>query len=121
MDCLLHYRVDNAGSSVKSGKKVFAVCDEYELSQEFLNEDPERSKAFGEIINVLKLGTYRWNYWRITDDCKKEFAERMAEEYRAARDSGSLNEKLFAPQDWVLLQELMVDPEAFCRNRGDAF
>ena len=120
-DCLLHYRVDNAGSSVKSGKKVFTVCDEYELSQEFLNEDPERLKAFGEIINVLKLGTYRWNYWRITDDCKKDFALRMADEYRAARANGSLNEKLFAPQDWALLQELMSDSEAFCRNHGEAF
>ena len=45
----------------------------------------------------------------------------MAEEYRAARDSGLLNEKLFTPQDWALLQELMEDVESFCRNHREAF
>ena len=112
----LHYRVDNAGSSVKSSSKVYAVCDEYELSESFMRRDPERLAAFAPIMNLLKLGTYRWNYNRIADEFKGEFADRMAQEYRAAREEGTLHADYFSPADWEMLCLLMDDTEAFKRK-----
>lgn len=114
-DCLLHYRVDNAGSSVASSKKVFAVCDEYALSQEFLDRDPERKRAFGSALHVIKFGTYKWNYNRIDAESKIAFAQRMAEEFRVARAAGELDETLFSSENWEFVQAFMADPDAATR------
>ena len=109
----LHYRVDNANSSVKSSSKVFAVCDEYELSAQFLARDPEKQQAFEKILNLLKLGTYRWNYNRLAPEYQRQFAERMREEYRQAREVGTLDRSMFSSQDWEMLGLLMDDFDAF--------
>ena len=109
----LHYRVDNANSSVKSSSKVFAVCDEYALSERFLAKDPEKKQAFEKILNLLKLGTYRWNFNRLAAEYQRQFAERMREEYLEAREAGTLEQSMFAPQDWEMLNLLMDDFEGF--------
>jgi len=111
-DYLLHYRVDNAGSSVASSKKVFAVCDEYALSQDYLDRDPERKRVFGSALHVIKFGTYKWNYNRVDEQSKREFACRMAEEYRAARAAGELDSSLFDPGNWKVIEAFMNDVEA---------
>lgn len=112
----LHYRVDNEASSVQSSAKVYAVCGEYELSTEFLKRDPLRYKTFAPILNLLKLGTYRWNYNRIADEFRSGFSDKMAEEYRAAREEGVLKADFFCEDDWKTLELLMDDTEAFKAN-----
>ena len=112
---LIYYRVDNAASSVKSSKKVCAVCKEYESSYRFLEQDPGRMDAFKEIIHVNKIGTYKWNYDRIDAASKLEFAQAMAREYCQARDKGELQERLFDARDWSMLQLLMESPEDFVK------
>lgn len=115
----LHYRVDNSGSSVKSSAKVFAVCDEYESSERFMRQDPERVAAFAPLLNLLKLGTYRWNFNRIADEHRRGFAERMASEYCAARDAGELDASYFSPEDWAMLELLMKDLDGFMARHGE--
>lgn len=118
-DCLIHYRVDNAGSSVKSSKKTLAVCGEYALSQAFLEADPERMAAFGRIIHHLKLGTYKWNYERIDEAGKKEFAGQMAKEYREASSAGMLDRSFFTDWDWRIINEVMDDPIRFVEEHPE--
>lgn len=118
---LIHYRVDNTGSSVKSSKKVFSVCDEYALSLDFLKRDPARYEAFAPILNVMKIGTYKWNYDRIDLESKHAFAQRMAEEYRAADTAGVLDKTMFGKEDWELIQALMNDPETVVASHPDTF
>ena len=115
----LHYRVDNANSSVKSSSKVFAVCDEYQLSEKFLEKDPERKQALEEILNLLKLGTYRWNYNRLAAEHHREFAERMRDEYLKARENKTLSQSMFAPHDWDMLNSLMDDFDQFMHKYSD--
>lgn len=113
-DAYLHYRVNRNESSVKSDAKVFEVCGEYAMSNEFLHEDPQRLKDFGACLQVAKFGTYRWNYNRISPASQGEFAQRWAAEYQQAESEGLLQEALFDPNDWKLIRELMADPSAFC-------
>ncbi len=115
----LHYRVDNSSSSVKSSAKVFAVCDEYEASERFMREDPERVVAFAPLLNLLKLGTYRWNFNRIAGEHRRGFAERMAQEYAAARAASELDESYFSPEDWAMLCLLMEDMDGFMARYGE--
>lgn len=117
----LHYRVDNSGSSVKSAKKVFAVCDEYELTESFLHKDPERLAAFGKIVHVVKLGTYKWNYGRIDAASKEAFADRMSKEYTLAQNRGELDQSLFDPADWDKLQQLLADSRSFVLHHPEVF
>ena len=118
-DCLLHYRVDNSGSSVKSAKKIFAVCDEYALSEKFLNEKPERMTTFGKIMQVNKLGTYKWNYERIDDASKQAFAKKMSEEFTSAKEAGMLDKSMFGEWEWSLLNELIDKPKTFAEHHPD--
>lgn len=115
----LHYRVDNANSSVKSSSKVFAVCDEYELSSQFLAKDPEKQQAFEKILNLLKLGTYRWNFNRLAPEYQLQFAERMRDEYMTARNAGALDQAMFSSEDWEELNSLMDDFDSFMEGRTE--
>ena len=104
---------------MKSSSKVFAVCDEYELSERFLEKDPEKKQAFKEILNLLKLVTYRWNYNRLAPEYQREFAERMRDEYLEARENKTLLQSMFSPQDWEMLTLLMDDFDEFMHRYNE--
>lgn len=43
-DAYLHYRTDNANSSVKAAAKIYCICDEFKSIEEFLEKRPELKK-----------------------------------------------------------------------------
>ena len=116
----LHYRVDNAGSSVKSASKIYEVCGEYASSEAFIKKDPRLWEAFAPTLNAMKLDTYRWNFNRIAIECREEFVERWADEFRKAQEEGVLCEEAFTPYDWGIAQELIADPKAFFEKYREA-
>lgn len=109
----LNYRVDNAGSSVKSGAKMYCVCDEYASFEEKISKMPEREKAFRFVIPAKKYETYVWNYNRLDRSLKPEFMDRMSDEFSAAKNAGNLKESYFQPEEWGELQELISSPRSF--------
>lgn len=117
-DALPHYRVDNSGSSVKSSSKIYEVCSEYELSEAFLARDPQRQATYSALLNMLKFGTYRWNFNRIAEEHRRGFAERWAAEYRTAQEKGTLDKGLFSPENWAIVELLMNDFDAFMEKYG---
>lgn len=120
---LLHYRMDNpSSSSVAVSSKPFAVVDEIADAERFLRERPDRARAFLPWLNVDKLGKYRWCYERIVPKERARFAACMHDEYAAARSAGELDERLFAPEDRVLVQELLSQgAAAFAEAHPDRF
>lgn len=109
----LNYRVDNAGSSVKSGAKMYCVCDEYESFEKHLARNPQRAEAFRYVIPSKKYETYVWNYNRLDDSLKPEFMERMSREFAEAKAAGNLKQSAFQDVEWKELNELIEDPAAF--------
>ena len=109
----LNYRVDNAGSSVKSGAKMFCVCDEYDSFEEHLARNPQRAEAFRYVIPSKKYETYVWNYNRLDDSLKPEFMERMSREFAEAKAAGNLKQSAFQDVEWLELNELIENPTAF--------
>lgn len=109
----LNYRVDNAGSSVKSGAKMFCVCDEYDSFEEHLARNPQRAEAFRYVIPSKKYETYVWNYNRLDDSLKPEFMERMSREFAEAKAAGNLKQSAFQDVEWLELNELIENPVAF--------
>ena len=119
---MLHYRMDNPGSSSKTTDKVYTVCDELACAYEFLQKRPDRARAFAPWFNVDKWGKYRWNYERIAPAVHVEFAERMRDEFEAAREAGELDINLFERNSkGQLLYLLDKGPEAFAKRYPDSF
>lgn len=120
---LLHYRMDNPGSSsVSVSEKPFAVADEVADAERFLRERPDRADRFLPWLNVDKLGKYRWCYERIVPEERKRFAELMRSEYVRAQTSGVLDMALFAPEDRALVEELLkCGAEGFAGAHPDCF
>lgn len=119
---LLHYRMDNPGSSVKTADKVFAVCEELAESERFLNNRPDRRKRFIEWFHVDKWGKYRWNYDRIAEESRLAFMKRVEDEYRKAQNRGELTDRLFSAMDWREVRGLLEEgAEAFVSTHPDGF
>ena len=104
-DAFLHYRIDNEASSVKSGGKVFAICDEFMSIQSFLNEDVERRARLSGMLQVIKFSSYEWNLSRISPEFKDEFRNQMALEFIKAEYDGFLKESDFDKARWKRLQD----------------
>ena len=106
---LLHYRMDNPGSSSKTTDKVFTVCE-------------ERARVLLPWLAVDKWGKYRWNFERISASEHVAFAQRMVDEYRASQDANELDYSLFKPEDAALLRNLLdVGAEAFAAAHPDSY
>ena len=120
---LLHYRVDNPGSSSKSSDKVYIVCDELASARSFLDRQPvARRVAFTPWLAVDKWGKYRWNYERISSDLHGEFAARMYEEYAAAQQASELDPALFDATSRAQVAELLEGgAEAFAAHYPDRY
>lgn len=104
---LLHYRIDNPNSSVKTSDKALIVCDELAEAERYLRERPDRLKSFIGCFHADKFGKYRWNYERVSPSLRVQFIERMRNEYRFAEEQGELDRDLYAPQDWSTIQQLL--------------
>ena len=119
---LLHYRMDNPGSSSKTTDKVFTVCEELADAEAFLRQRPERARVLLPWLAVDKWGKYRWNYERISASEHVAFAQRMVDEYRASQDANELDYSLFKPEDAALLRHLLdVGAEAFAAAHPDSY
>ena len=119
---LLHYRMDNPGSSSKTTDKVFTVCEELADAEAFLRQRPERARVLLPWLAVDKWGKYRWNYERISASEHVAFAQRMLDEYRASQDANELDYSLFKLEDAALLRNLLdVGAEAFAAAHLDSY
>lgn len=119
---LLHYRMDNPGSSSKTTDKVFTVCEELADAEAFLRQRPERARFLLPWLAVDKWGKYRWNYERISASEHVAFAQRMLDEYCASQDANELDYSLFKPEDAALLRNLLdVGAETFAAAHPDSY
>lgn len=115
-DAYLHYRIDNANSSVKSTAKIFCLCEEYAEMDRFLEMYPEKKEKLQKIKNYLKYESYRWNYERLSIEFKYCFLLKMKEELMEARDEGKLDEKLFKDFQWVKLNKILDHTDEFFKE-----
>lgn len=119
---MLHYRMDNPGSSSKTRDKVYTVCDELAEAYAFLSERPRRKTCFAPWFHVDKWGKYRWNYERIAPDLHEEFAERMRGEYEAALAAGEIDWSAFERNSLFQLRYLLeAGAQAFAERYPESF
>lgn len=112
-DAYLHYRVDNANSSVKSQAKVFCICNEYEEMWRFVRQSDELMQNLSKRLCFIQFGGYIWNLDRLTPALQPDFYGRVVEEFSALQKEGLLDEAYFDEPSWRKLTELLADPDSF--------
>lgn len=115
-DAYLHYRTDNANSSVKSTAKIFCLCEEYQSIDSFLDMYPEKKERLRKLEASLKYESYRWNYERLSLEFKYCFLLQMKSELEMARQAGDLDEAYFRDFQWRKLMRILDDTDAFYKE-----
>lgn len=100
-DAFVHYRQDNAASSVNQADKVYCVVDEYRKSAEFLEARHDLKGQLEYLLPALKWNTYQWNYRRISPDFKYEFLEKMMNDFQTLWESNAIH-----PAYWYYKEHL---------------
>lgn len=106
-------RRDNPNSSVKDPGKVYAMNIEYDHIRKILVQHPETWEKFRGIFWYKKFYNGTFTLSRISDELKREYVERFAEEFAWAEQRGELDESVFTPLGWRNVQLLISNPQAF--------
>lgn len=109
----LHYRIDNANSSVKSQAKVFCICDEYEEIRFFLEQRPDIYEKTKYLLPKIQFGGYIWNLNRLVPKLQYDFYCEFIEEFQRYQKQGLLKQELFLEDNWVILSNMLSDPDGY--------
>lgn len=102
----LHYRTDNAGSSVKSLDKVNCVVEEYAEIEKYI----KTCKISDEVrytIQAAKFGAFHWNLQRLPKELSADFIATIKDEFSKAADEGLLHKEYFPKKYWIALQLIL--------------
>ncbi len=109
----LHYRIDNANSSVKSQAKVFCICDEYEEMRFYLKQRSDVYEKVKYLLPKIQFGGYIWNLNRLVPKLQYDFYCKFVEEFQKYQKQGLLKQELFLTDNWTILEGMLADPEGF--------
>ena len=106
----LHYRQDNAKSSVKDSGKVYCVKHEHDSIEEFLIKK-DLMGELGSVAFACRFGSYVWNLDRLKFRLAMEFARIVIKDYKKAKRDGYLSdEKMDEIGRFIVNQEAVKHP-----------
>ena len=115
-EAFLHYRIDNAGSSVKSLSKVFCVCDEYKEIWNFLRSDETLFEKLKYRVPQVQYNGYLWNLERLTPRLRYEFYLTFVEDFAKFQKEELLSKEAFEESVWNSLSEMLFDFDGYYKK-----
>lgn len=114
-DALLYYRTDNLMSSVHSPFKIYCVCDEMHVIEDYIiMQDEERQRKLWPILTKRKYYDYRWNYNKLAAIFQFAFFEKMIAEFKEDRSAGKFDQITWLyPNDHIEFESMMEDPFSY--------
>ena len=112
----LHYRQDNAASSVKATTKLFTVVDELQSALDFLEQFPAKRALLRRVMQGIAYQTFRWNIIRIAPEHRAEFCTFMYSWFVAANEAGELERPYFSGSLFDELEILLANPKRYLRQ-----
>ena len=106
-------RRDNPNSSVNNREKVYCCNVEYDYIREILMKDPEIWSRFKYMYSLKKFHTYNFTLQRIGEQFKREYVQRISQEFKRAKENGELRQGAFYPVEWDDMMLLIQDPDAY--------
>ena len=112
-NAFLHYRQDNANSSVKDSGKIYCVKNEHDSIEEFLKKN-NLMEDLGSIAFACRFGGYVWNMNRLKFRPAMQFAETVVKDYKRAKKEGYLdNEEMDDISKNIVSQAAVVRPRLY--------
>lgn len=111
-------RRDNPNSSVRSREKVYCINAEYDHIRDILVKDPAIWERFMGVYWVKKYHNYTETIKRIGMEFRKEYVERISEEFKRADEKHELDEAMFSKLEWDNIRFLIKDPQGFYSARA---
>lgn len=111
-EMLYCYRMDNANSSIRDQKKIFAIADEYGYLEGELDRRGA-GKGIWEKYYRWKYGSYFWNTFRLDESVRDRFIQLYQEELKNDIANGYIRR---GNQDWGEYKDtflLLDDREMF--------
>lgn len=112
-DGYLHYRIDNANSSVKNQNKLFCVCDEYAEVWDYAKRDHEKFQILKYWIPRQQYEGYLWNLNRLAPELQQRFYPRYVEEFSKIKQAGLIDSDRFDSRTLARLNKMINDSEAY--------
>lgn len=106
-------RRDNPNSSVNSSEKVYCMNVEYDHIRDILMKDKELWNRFKYMYSLRKYHNYMFTIRRIADEFKLEYIQRIAAEFKRARENNELEQSVFSASDWSNISFMIANPEAY--------
>lgn len=116
---VVHYRQDNAGSSVRSGAKALCVVDELAEMGRFLDERGAPGWLYA-VRSRLMLDAYLWNYERLDGPSQLGFLRLAAAELATELDAGRLDPSSLPAWRQADLAAILRSPEDYHAGRLEA-
>lgn len=105
----IHYRTDNANSSINNPSKVNFVIGEHAEIETFLTERGI-FEQFSDWMLMARFRHYHWNFQRLSRPLAKQFFHTWRQEFLAAEDEGLLSKASFGRKDWLALRAILKHP-----------
>ena len=107
------YRLDNANSSVHDKTKAFAICDEFDFIEAFLDKNKSLKELFQKAFVYKKFTTYLWNFKRIDRAFQMPFLTRFENEFKIIEAQNKLDFTFFSEVRKKELSLLLLSKEKF--------
>lgn len=105
----LHYRIDNANSSIHQKDKVELICGEYDEIHRFLREHEDIKSTAWTTARVNEYRAYAWNMIRIDRKHQWDFMQHCAQWIREWERAGDITPAFLAG---VIGRSFMVNSRA---------
>ena len=112
-DHFLHYRIDNAGSSVHSiGKKAYCYNDEFMSYWVFLRQRSIEERTAGAAAAPNMFRIYRQGVWPyVASQERYRYLRRAWEDFHQLQEEGFLIESFWKAEDWIALMKFLQHRE----------
>ena len=115
-EAVLHYRMDNAGSSMNNPDKLYCVFEEYHWAEEKIANVLEKEVGLEQHFVATKYRDYFNHYHRVAANYQYVFLQKAAEEFAADRKEGRVCENAFLPSVWKKLCAMEEDFNLFFKS-----
>lgn len=116
-DVFLHYRIDNANSSINSTNKLYCVCDEYKEIEKFVKKTGQY-ETYKYLIPRIKYGCYCWNYNHLDKKLRFKFLKQMSKEYMSHILRQEISYSKFKKKDLKRIFIIAIMPFIYYGKKG---
>ena len=112
-DAFVHYRRDNADSSMHNPRRTMNVFDEYEWLEELFAEEWKHFPVLEQSFIATKYRDYLNHYYRVAAPYQYALLLKIANSFEADFHAGRVHQEAFRPDVWGQVSRIHEDPYAF--------